>query len=123
MGMFSPKQYLTGTNGLFREGDQFTLHNAKIDGTVNTPNGEKPQAKLLVSPADAPDQKTVVFTTGAGIVGQIQRMADGDLPAVVRLDAIPNTDPSRSATNVLTPADRPPPTGGGASAVGGPEDF
>src|SRR5215831_4420720 len=45
MGMFDKPQFLTGQNGLVSPGDVFWLHNAKADGTSNTPSGPREQVK------------------------------------------------------------------------------
>lgn len=120
MGMFDKPKYLTGEDGYAKPGDTFWLHNARLEGTVNTPQGAKPQAKLLVSGSRDGAQEAV-FTSGAGIVGQIQRMDADDrsaFPMEVRLDEIPSG--KGNPTRVLTPANLPVPSN---SPVGGGSDW
>jgi hypothetical protein len=113
MGMFDKPQFLTGENGFVEVGDTFFLHNARIDGTRPTANGPKPNAKLLVSKTRE-ETPIVVYTTGTGISGQVSRMDANDrsgFPMEVRLDEVPSG--KGNPTKVLTPADQPPPLGGG----------
>lgn len=119
MSMFDKPVYLTGKEGYVTAGDTFWLHNARLNGTVNMPGGKTvDQAKLLVS-HERDGEQTVVYTAGAAIVNQIKRMDNSDrsaLPMEVRLDTVPSKQ--GSDTNVITPADQPPPSGGsGTSAV------
>lgn len=112
MGMFDKPQYLTGKENAFvQAGDTFWLHNARLDGQSNTPNGPRDQAKLLVS-HERDGEKVVVYTAGAGIVNQVKRMDAADravMPLEVRLDQVPSG--KGSPTNVITPADQEPPSG------------
>lgn len=126
MGMFDKPSYLTGNDGYAKPGDTFWLHNARVEGNATVGGESRPQAKLLVS-RERDGEKTVVFTSGVGIVGQVRRMDAGDLaamPVEVRLDAIPPQRQGNNPTNVLTPANLPAPTGGdGFSASGAVADF
>lgn len=118
--MFEPKHYLTGDDGYVNPGETFWLHRARLDGTVNTPQGPKPQAKLEVSRTED-GERELVFTGGAGIVNQISRMAPGDLPAEVRLDEVPSG--KGNPTRILTPASQPAPTGARDSMDSTPAQF
>lgn len=108
MGMFDKPQYLTGREGAYVEpGETFWLHNARIDGQTTVNGRTMDQAKLKVSKTRNGEQ-SVIFTSGAGVVGQVRRMDDGDrasMPFEVRLDQIPSQ--KGNPTNVLTPADQP----------------
>lgn len=118
MGMFDKPEFLTGENGYVEPGDTFWIHNARIEGTRNTANGPKQNAKLLVS-RERDGEKTVVFTTGAGIAGQVSRMDASDrakFPMEVRLDEIASG--KGNPTRVLTPADEPEPLGSGPDDSG-----
>lgn len=112
MGMFDKPEFLTGDNGFVEPGDTFWLHNARIDGERQTANGPKKNVKLLVS-RERDGDKSIVFTTGAGIAGQVSRMDGSDraaMPMEVRLDQVPSKQ--GKPTNVMTPADQPEPAGG-----------
>ena len=111
MGMFTKPKYLTGKRDAFvSPGETFWLHNARIEGEVRIGRDVRLQAKLLVSKTqDGPTE--VVYTSGSGITGQVRRMTQEDLqnfPMEVRLDQVPSRE--GNDTNVLTPADQPPPT-------------
>jgi hypothetical protein len=121
MGMFDKPEYLTGKDGkgYVQTGDTFWLHNARIDGVSTVGGQSRPKAKLLVSHTRDGD-KSVVFTSGAGIVNMVSRMDSEDrkaFPVEVRLDSLPPTAPGNNPTNILTPADQPEPDG----FVGGDE--
>lgn len=120
MGMFDKPQFLTGREGAFVEpGETFWLHNARLDGQTNVRGQARDQAKLKVS-KERDGEAVIVFTSGAGIVGQIRRMDDDDrrnMPYLVRLDQVPST--KGNPTNVLTPADQAPPS----SAVMADDDI
>lgn len=112
MGMFDEKRYLTGKNGVVKEGDTFHIHNAGIAGEVRKPEGDGmiPEAFMEISKTGAEDPIRV-FTTGAAIVGQIQRMDGGDralmrnaLGMPVRLGTLPSTGPNRNPAFILEPA-------------------
>jgi hypothetical protein len=108
--MFDKPQYLTGKeNPYVNPGDTFWIHNARLDGTTAKFSGEpREQAKLQVS-RTRDGEKSIVFTSGRGIIGQVRRMDDGDraaMPIEVRLDQLPNDEGNPTA--VLTPAGRPP---------------
>lgn len=116
MGMFDKPQYLTGSDGFVSEGDEFWIHNARLDGTTTVGGTEREQVKMQVS-REREGEKVIVYTSGAGIVGQVKRMDKTDrdaMPMHVRLDTLPATQPGRSGTNVLTPANAPAPTGADA---------
>jgi hypothetical protein len=118
--MFDKPQYLTGDDGFAVAGQKFYLHAAKLDGTVTIGNTSREQVKLRVSNT-ATDEPVVVFTAGAGIVGQVKRMTQEDLAAMpieVRLDQVPSKH--SSPTYVLTPASQPEPT---TAAEGDPIPF
>ena len=128
MGMHDKPKYLTGkgSEAYVQVGEEFFLHNARIDGTVKINGEDRPQAKLLVS--RIPDgEKEVVFTSGAGIVGQIQRIDAEDMADMknggmhVRLDAIPSQ--RGNPTHVLTPANLPPAQRSGTDFGDAPADF
>jgi hypothetical protein len=118
MGMFSEKRYLTGSGekpGFTVPGEAFWLHDAKLVGMVTTPNGAKLEAKLLVSRTGNAGEAEAVFTTGAAITGQIERMSPddrGNFPTKVKIDLL-DTGKGNPA-NVLVPADddSPAETGG-----------
>lgn len=110
MGMFDKPQYLTGPTGFVSPGETFWLHNARLDGTATVSGQVRDQVKMLVS-KDKDSKKEVVFTSGAGIVGQVRRMDDDDrsrMPQCLRLDTVPSKH--GNPTNVLTPADQPEPS-------------
>jgi len=112
MGMFDKPQFLTGKSetAYVQPGDTFWLHAARIDGTSNINGTVRDQAKLKVSHTKNGDT-TIVYTSGAGVVGQIKRIDDSDrsaMPMEVRLDAIPSN--KGNPTHVITPADQPAPT-------------
>lgn len=114
MGMFDKPQYLTGDDGYVNPGDTFWLHACRIDGTTTVGGSERDNVKLLVSHEQDGD-KAIVYTSGAGIANQVRRMDADDranLPMEVRLDQIPPRKAGHNPTNVLTPADAPPPQGG-----------
>ena len=116
MGMFDKPQYLTGDEGFINVGDTFWLHAAKVDGVTNVQGKEREQVKLLVS-HESNGEKVTVFTSGAGIVGQVRRMDENDrrnMPMELRLDEIPSKH--GNATRVLTPAGQAPPNAGGGYA-------
>lgn len=120
MGMFDKPKYLTGDEGYVQTGDTFWLHQAKIDGTVTQDGKTRPQAKLQVS-RTKDGEKTIVFSGGTGITGQILRMDATDranFPIEVRLDAIPTG--KGNPAHVMTPADQEPRT---ASGSGGEDEF
>jgi hypothetical protein len=120
MGMFDKPKYLTGDEGYVTEGDIFWLHNARIDGTVTVNGNNRPQAKLQVS-RERDGEKVIVFSSGAGITGQVLRMDATDrsnFPIEVRLDAIPTG--KGNPAHVMTPADQEPRT---ASGSGGEDEF
>lgn len=75
MGMMDEKRYLTGSNGLLNAGDVFHLHGCKVAGMVRKPGTDEQttEVALLVSMTGA-DEQVVVYTTGAAIVGQVQRV-------------------------------------------------
>lgn len=79
--MFDEKSYLTGKNGLVIAGEEFRIWDAGIAGEVNTPNGRKSEAYLVITTSEHKDQ-TRVHTTGAAIVGQVQRMSQADRAAM-----------------------------------------
>ena len=110
MGMFDKPKYLTGNEDAYvNPGDTFWLHKAVMDGVVTVNGKERPQAKLKVSRERSGEQE-IVFTSGAGIVGQIQRMDAADraeLPMELRLDEIPSG--KGHPTRVLTPASQAEP--------------
>lgn len=83
MGMFDDKKYLTGDNGEFKVGDSFRLIEAKINGTIKVNGQDRTEAKLRVQREDG--QPFDVYTSGIAIVGAIERMEPGDLPANVVL--------------------------------------
>lgn len=110
MGMFDKPQYLTGKEGYVQVGDTFWIHNAKVDGTVTINGNTRDQVKLLVS-HERDSERESVFTSGAGIVGQVRRMSAEDrqnFPIEVRLDAVPSRQ--GNDVNVLTPASEEPPS-------------
>lgn len=123
MGMFDTPMYLTGKEDAFvQAGETFWLHNARTNGMVNIGGTMKEQVKLLVS-HNREDKPVVVFSAGAAIVRQVNSMDQGDrarLPMEVRLDQIPSKQ--GSPTNVITPADQPPPEGS-SGAANGSDDF
>lgn len=80
MGILSGKTYLTGENGVLTPGDKFTLHNAKIAGTIRIGNEDREEAKLLIS-IDGGEQQ-VVFTSGAAIVNQVKQIDAADAQAM-----------------------------------------
>lgn len=109
MGMFDEKQYLTGKNGLVQLGEVFHLHDAGIGGMVRQPgrDGEVPEAYLLIS-KNGTENPIRVYTTGTAIVGQVQRVDAEDREAmnrtggrVIRLGALPQSDPKRSPAFIL----------------------
>jgi hypothetical protein len=109
MGMFDAPRYLTGKNGYVEEGDKFWIHNAKVDGVTNVNGKEREQVKLSVS-KEKDGEREIVYTSGAGIVGQVRRMDENDrknLPMEVRLDTVPSKQ--GQPTNVLTPSSQAPP--------------
>lgn len=113
MGMFDKPEYLTGKDGkgYVTAGESFYLHNARQEGTVTISGQARPQWKLKVSHTATGDT-SIVFTSGAGIVGQLSRMDDADraaFPMHLRLDAIAPKVTGHNATHVLTPADQPEP--------------
>lgn len=121
MGMFDAPQYLTGDKGFVDVGETFWLHNAKIEGAVNVNGNQRPQAKLLVS-TTKDGQRVTVFSSGAGITGQILRMEAEDrakFPIEVRLDAVPTG--KGNPAHVMTPADQPERTA--SPAVTDESDF
>jgi hypothetical protein len=83
MGMFDDKKYLTGDNGEFKEGDEFHLHSAEIVGEIVVKNEKRTEAKLVVNKPG--EDRMTVYTSGRGIVGSVERIEPGDLPAKVRL--------------------------------------
>lgn len=108
MGMFDKPKYLTGDEGYVSEGDIFWLHNAKIEGSVTINGQNRPQAKLLVS-RERDGERIAVFSSGAGIAGQVLRMDANDrskFPIEVRLDGIPTG--KGNPAHVMTPADQEP---------------
>lgn len=110
MGMFDKPAYLTGDEGYVQPGDTFWLHNARIEGTVTVGGSERPQAKLQVS-HDRDGDRSIVWTSGTAIVGQVRRMDAEDregMPMELRLDTKPSG--KGNPTNILTPADQPPPS-------------
>lgn len=124
--MHDKPKYLTGKDGFVDVGEEFFLHNARLDGTVKVRGEERPQAKLLVSRVPDGDRE-VVFTSGAGIVGQIQRM-DGDDRRIMadggmhlRLDEVPSRE--GNPTRVLTPANEPPASDAGFGGGSTPDTF
>jgi hypothetical protein len=83
--MFDDKKYLTGDNGEFKEGDEFTLVAARIAGTVKVNGQDRTEAKLTI--LDANGDELTVYTSGRGIVGAIERIDSNDLPARVKLSS------------------------------------
>jgi len=111
MGMFDKPLYLTGEEGFVQAGDEFWLHNAKLDGTTTVGGDTRDQAKLQVSLEEG-GEKVVVLTSGTGIVNQVKRMDQNDraqFPIRLRLDQVPSKH--GNPTNVLTPANQPEPSG------------
>lgn len=109
MGMFDKPEYLTGDSGYAQPGQTFWLHAARLDGTVTVQGKEREQVKLQVS-RDRDGERSIVFASGTGIVGQIRRMDEKDraaMPMEVRLDQVPSKQ--GNPTNVLTPAATAPP--------------
>lgn len=125
MGMADKPLYLTGRDGWAKTGDTFFIHNVKIDGATTIGGESRPLGKLLVS-REIDGDKLIVLTSGKAITNQISRVDAADrasFPSEWRLDALPSTDPSRNATNVLTPANEPPPSEGDGFAPAGGDDF
>ena len=127
MSMFDAPIYLTGKQDAFAQpGDTFWLHNAAMNGEVKIGTEMKPQVKLLVS-HEQDGEKVKVLSAGAAIVRQIQNMDRDDLARMkgggieVRLDQLPSKQ--GSPTNILTPADEPPPDSMSAATGAGGDDF
>lgn len=113
MGMFDEKRYLTGKSGVVTTGDTFRIHGARISGMVRkqggAPGDQVKEAELTIS-KDGTSEPIKVYTTGAGIVGQIDRLDAGDQQAMrqtggmpVRLGEIPASDASKNPTHILEP--------------------
>lgn len=75
MGMFDK---LTPFTERFQEGQPFTLQAAKLGPTIDTEYGPSRVAMLQID-----GEWFSIF--GQGILGQIERMASGDLPAEVKV--------------------------------------
>lgn len=79
MGMFDDKLYLTGDNGIFEVGQPFILHDATTMGRPVTIQGrERSEVKLEVARMEAKGEVFSVFTSGAAIVNQVERMSAED---------------------------------------------
>lgn len=83
MGMFDDKVYLTGENGVFKEGDEFLLESAAPAGMVTI--GGQPKQEVVLTVRKDSGEQIKVYTAGSGIVNQVLRMEAGDLPTRVRL--------------------------------------
>lgn len=92
MGFFDEKKYLTGDNGLFKKGDEFTVFEAELTGTVKVKGQDRKEARLRISADGKQENAEWVYTSGMAIVGAIERQEPGDFPAKVKLD-------SRTTTN------------------------
>lgn len=112
MGMFEAPRFLTGKDRPYAiTGETFFLCNARISGTTNQGGSSRPLAKLQVKRDEAATPE-VVYTSGRGIVAQVERMTNEDrerFPLLVRLDEIPPKTQGNNPTYVLTPADQPEP--------------
>lgn len=93
MGMFDDKQYLTGENGHYHVGDEFTVESAELSGQIRIQGREVSECYLVIDGER-------YYTAGASIVNQVARMDNGDLPRKVRLDTIPT---SRGDSFILRP--------------------
>lgn len=94
MGMFDDKVYLTGDEGAFTPGEPFVLHDAKMAAQPITIQGRVTrEAQLEVARAQAQQEVFTVFTSGAAIVNQIDRMSDDDraqFPLMVVIEQKPS---------------------------------
>lgn len=115
MGMMDDKRYLTGKTGLLEEGDTFRLHGAGIAGKVRKPGTQDmtDEAFLDVS-KDGTADAIRVYTTGAAIVGQVQRIDQGDRSKMgqaggwpLRLGTLPQADAAKNAAFILVPQESP----------------
>lgn len=108
--MFDPVQYLTGTNGLFKEGDTFLIHNARLDGVHGNPPRERAKLSVQATTDGQPTGEPVIaYTSGSGIVAMVKRFNPStDKGQEVRLDTLPARQPGHSPTFVLSRASDPP---------------
>lgn len=104
MGMFDDKQYLTGPNGMFQEGDTFFLHSARATGKVSINGKVVDEVGLTVSREPSGDQLEV-YTSGIAIVNQVDRMDDRDrqaMPFAVKIDTL-DAKPGQNRAHILRP--------------------
>lgn len=98
MGMFDD---LVAWSDHFSEGDPFTLEAARVGTPIKTSYGTDAPAMLKIG-----GKWYSIF--GSGLVSQIERMEDGDLPSEVKIIRVP----TRSGNDVkkLVEASAPAPS-------------
>lgn len=107
--VFAPDGQLNGAEGgeggFATLGDEFILWDCWIqeEEFQFDPNDDKkiPMAHLVVSQKLTPDAKKTVSSLSGPICAKVQEKADGDLPAIVRLQSVPASQKSWNDAVVL----------------------
>lgn len=74
----------------FTPGDRFILCGIKYEGEIQTVHGTAKRSTVKIVTRDETDKKPISYTAlGDGFALQAQRVATGDLPAVVEYVKIP----------------------------------
>lgn len=93
--VFAPDGQLndSGGGGFANMGDEFILHDCWIqteEFEFDKDETPIPMAHLVVAKKASPDEKKTVSTLSGPICDKVKEKADGDLPAVVRLESVPS---------------------------------